>query len=116
MQAVSCQCEASWGIKNVYGESKVDCFSYGEQVHLGDVPCREKKDADQAEAHRRLLDAWQAPDPTSAPLSASWWTLLCPFSSPQMQPCCNACCLSGTPTYRLSAATQTRTCMPSWAY
>lgn len=39
----------------------VDSFTFGH------VPCREKRDVDQAEAHRRLLDAWQAPDSSKRP-------------------------------------------------
>ena len=44
-----------------------DCFSYGRMLHLGRVICRDKKDVVQAEVHRRLLDAWQAPDPSKRP-------------------------------------------------
>ena len=46
---------------------RFDCFNYGRMLHLGRVICREKRDVDQAEAHIRLLDAWQAPDSSKRP-------------------------------------------------
>ena len=51
----------------IYECMVLECFSYGEKVHLGHVPCREKKDAEQAVAHRSLLDAWQAPELSKRP-------------------------------------------------
>ena len=32
--------------------------------------CRERKDVPQEEAHRRLVESWQAPDPTKRPTAS----------------------------------------------